>query len=123
MRAVSRQHPVPELIRQRQIVFEQGAREQPFDEVVVAAVAVTSREAEHTGDGVRLEHGADGVRRRPEPVGRRPALALEVERRQRSFRADPLEHPLGDLDVLGEDLRPAATQRRTKERELARRDE
>ena len=36
-----------------------------------------------------------------------PALALEVERRQRAFGADPLEHPLGHLGVLGEELRGA----------------
>ena len=52
-----------------------------------------------------------------------PALALEVERRQRAFRADPLEHPLGHLGVLGEDPRRAPAQVPAEPRELAHRDE
>ena len=103
MRAVARQELVPELLSQRDLAREDVGREQPLEEVVVAAVALAPREAEHAGDGVRLEHGAHGVRRHSEPVGRRPALALEVERRQRPLRADPLEHALGHLGVLGED--------------------
>ena len=62
-----------------------------------------------------------GVRRHAEPVGRRPALALEVERRQRAFRADPLEHPLGHLGVLGEELRRVPAQHPAEPGELARR--
>ena len=85
------------------LVREHVGRQQPLEEVVVAAVAVASREAEHAGDGVRLEHRANGVRRDAEPVGRRPALALEVERRQRALGADPLEHAPGHLGVLGEE--------------------
>ena len=105
------------------LVREDVRREQPFEKVVVAAVAVASREAEHAGDGVRLEHRAHGVRRHSEPVGHRPALALEVECRQRAVRADPLEHALGHLGVLGEDARRVPAQRAAEPREVARRDE
>ena len=74
MGAVARQELVAELLPQRDVAREHVGRQQPFDEVVVAAVAVAPREAEHARDGVRLEHGAHGVRRHAEPVGRRPAL-------------------------------------------------
>ena len=123
MRAVPRQELVPELLSQRDLAREHVGRQQPFEQVVVAAVAVAPREAEHARDGVRLEHRAHGVRRHPEPVGRRPALALEVERRQRALRADPLEHPLGHVGVLGEDPRRVPAQVPAEPGELARRDE
>jgi hypothetical protein len=71
----------------------------------------------------RRVHGAHDVRRRPEPVDRRPALPLEVEGRERPLGADPLEHPLGDLAILGEDARRAPAHRRAKPRELLRRHE
>ena len=77
---------------QRDLAREHVGREQPLEEVVVATVALASREAEHAGDGGRLEHGADGVRRHAEPVGRRPLRTLEVGRRQRPLGADALEH-------------------------------
>ena len=77
--AVAREELVPELLSQRDAAREHVGRKQPLEEVVVAAVAVASREAEHAGDGVRLEHRTNGVRRHTEPVGRRPLRALEVE--------------------------------------------
>ncbi len=80
MSAVAREELVAELLPQRDLVREHVGRQQPLDDVVVAPVAFASRETEHAGDGVRLEHRANGVRRYAEPVGRRPALALEVER-------------------------------------------
>ena len=79
MGAVPGQELVPELFSLRHLVREQLGREQPFEEVVVPAVAVAPREADHARDGVRLEHGAHGVLRHPEPVLRRTGLALEVE--------------------------------------------
>ena len=79
VRAVPGQELVPELLVQRHLACEHVGREQSFEKVVVAAVAVAAREAEHARDGERLEHGAHDVRRHSEPVGRRPALALEVE--------------------------------------------
>ena len=94
---VPRQELVPELIRSRDLVREDVGRQQTFKEVVVPAVPVASRETEHTGDGARLEHCAYHVGRHPEPVRRRSVLALEVERRERALRADPLEHTLGYL--------------------------
>ena len=101
--------------------------EQPFEEVVVPAVAVAPREADHARDGVRLEHGAHGVLRHPEPVLRRARLALEVERRQRPFRADPFEHALGHGGVLGEsrgvEPGPLAAHDMTEPGELAGRHE
>ena len=103
MRAVARQHLVPQLVVQRNLAGEHLLRQQPFDEVVVATVAVAAREAEHAGDGVRLEHGPHDVRLHAEPVDRLAALALEVERGERAVDAEPLEHPLGRLGVLGED--------------------
>ena len=123
MGPVPREKLVPELFSQRDAAREEFGWKQPLEQVVVASVAVASREAEHARDGVRLEHGAHGVCRHPEPVGRRPALALEIERRQRALRADPFEHPLGHLGVLGEDARRVLAQRRAEPRELARRDE
>ena len=106
------------------IAGEHVGRQQPFEEVVVPAVAVTPREAEHARHGVRLEHGAHGVRRHPEPVGRRPALTLEIERRQRAVRADSLEHPLGHFGVLLRGSAPGLpAQDPAEPRELAHRDE
>ena len=123
MRAVPGQHLVPELLSQRHLAREDVGRQQPFEQVVVPAVAVAPREAEHARDVVRLEHGVHGVHRHPEPVGRRPALALEVQRGQRALRADPLEHPLGHLGVLVERVLRAPAQPPAEPRELARRDE
>ena len=82
-----------------------------------------AREAEHAREGVRLENGTHGVRRHPEPVRRRPARALEIERRQRALRADPFEHALGYIGVLGDDPRRVPAQRPPKPREFGRRDE
>ncbi len=77
----------------------------------------------HAADRVRLEHGARDVRRRPPPVDRRPAL--EVERRERPLRADPLEDLRRDVGVLGEDalLEPRRVElpRHAVPRQLARR--
>ena len=84
-------------------------------------VPVAPREAEHAGDGIRLEHRADGVRWQPEPVGRCPALALEVECRQRAVCADPLEHPLGHIGVFDEGSRCVQAQESAEPGELARR--
>ena len=55
VRAVAGQQLVPELLDQRQIAGEHVGRQKSFEEVVVPAVAVTPREAEHARDGVRLE--------------------------------------------------------------------
>jgi hypothetical protein len=114
VRAVAREELVAELFLQRDLTREHVGRQQPLDDVVVASVAVASREAEHARDGVRLEHGADGVRRYAEPVGRRPALGLEVERRQRALGADALEHAPGHVGVLGEIRAPGSTRRPRK---------
>ena len=76
---VTREELVPELLRQRDAVREHVSRQQPFEEVVVAAVAVPPRQTEDAGDGVRLEHRPNGVRRDTEPVGRPTLRALEVE--------------------------------------------
>ena len=125
--AVPGQQLVPELLPLRHLVRQHLGREQPFEEVVVAEVAFAPREADHARDGVRLEHGAHGVLRHPEPVLRRTALALEVGRGQRPVRPDALEHALGDRGVLGEggavEARPLAAPDVTEPRELARRDE
>src|SRR5205085_10560807 len=79
------------------------------------------REPEHTGDRIRLEHGANGVGRHSEPVSRRPALALEVDGGQWAVRTDPLEHALPDIGVLGEGPRRVTAQVPAEPRELARR--
>jgi len=125
--AVPGQELVPELFSLRHLVREQLGREQPFEEVVVPAVAVAPREADHARDGVGLEHGAHDVLRHPEPVLRRSVLGLEIERRQRALRADPPEHALGHRGVLGEDSAvepgPLAAPDVTEPGELARRDE
>ena len=123
MRAKARQQLVSKLLADRHLLRQQLRREQALDEVVHAAVSISSRKAEHTADGVRLEHGARDVRRRPEPVDRGPAL--EVERRERPFRADPLEDLRSDVDVLGEDglleARRVQPPRHAVPRQLARR--
>ena len=123
MRPVTGQELVPELLFQRHIAGEHVGRQQSFEEVVVPAVAVTPREAELARDGIRLEHGAHGVRRHPEPVGRRPALALEIERRQRAVRADSLEHAVGHLGVLVQDPRRGPAEGPAEPGKLARRHE
>src|ERR671919_1570500 len=123
VRAVARVELVAQLFWQRDISPKQLRREQSLEEVVVPTVAVASREAEHAREGVRLEQRAHGVRRHPEPVGRTPALALEIARRQRSLRPDPLEHPLGHLGVLGDHARMSRSQRRAEPGELARENE
>ncbi len=118
MGAVSGQELVPELF---------SLRQQPFEEVVVPAVAVAPREADQARDGVCLEHGAHDVLRHPEPVLRRSVLGLEIERRQRALRVDPPEHALGHRGVLHEDSAvepgPLAAPDMTEPGELARRDE
>ena len=125
--AVPGQELVPQLVPRRHLAGEQLGREQPFEEVVVADVAVAPGEADRARDGVRLEHGANGVLRHPEPVLRRAALPLEFGRGQRPVRPDPLEHALGDCGVIGERLgvepRPFAASVHTEPGELARRDE
>jgi hypothetical protein len=102
MRAVAREELVPHLLAQRHLLGQHVGREQSLEQVVVAAVAVAPRESEHPGDGVRLQQGADDVRRRPEPVGLGAAGPLEIECRQRALGADPLEHPLAELGVVGD---------------------
>ena len=112
-----------ELFFERDFARQHVGGQQPFEEVVVPAVTVASREAEHAGDRVCLEHGAHRVRWHPEPVGRRPLLALEVERRQRAVPADPLEHAFGHLGVVGERLPRVPAQDPAEPRELSHRDE
>jgi hypothetical protein len=121
VRAVARQQLVPELLFERNLAGEHGGGEQPFEQVVVPAVPFSPRETEDAGDGVRLEHGAYGVGRQPEPVGRRPALTLEVARGQWAVRSDPLQHPRGDVRVLGQGPRRADAQVPAEPRELAHR--
>ena len=79
MRAVPGQELVAELFSLRHLVREYFGREQALEEVVVPELAVAPSEPEHARDGVRLEHGAHGVLRHPEPVLRRTGLSLEVE--------------------------------------------
>ena len=123
MRAVARVELVPELLLQRHLAFEHLGGQQPLEQVVVAAVALAPREPEHAGARVGLEHGAHDVRRHAEPVDLVPPLALEVERRQRSVRADPLEHALGDLAIVGEEARRAQAPRRAEPWVLVGQDE
>ena len=61
------------------VVREHVGREQAFEEVVVADVAFAAGKADHPGDGVPLEHRADGVLRQPEPVLGCADRHLEVE--------------------------------------------
>ena len=127
MGAVPGQELVPELFSRRHLVGEQLGREQPFEEVVVPAVALAPGQADRTRDGVRLEHGAHDVLRHPEPVLRCSVLGLEIERRQRAFRTDPPEHAVGHHGVLGEnpgvEPGPLAAEAQTEPGELARQDE
>src|SRR3954451_23768649 len=59
----------------------------------------------------------------PEPVLRRTALPLEVERGQRPLRTDPFQHTLRNVCVVLEHLLPARAAADTEPRELARRHE
>ncbi len=121
--AVARVELVAQLLAQRHVSPKQLLRQQPLEQVVVPALAVASREAEHARGRVRLEQRAHGVGRHPEPVGRAPALAFEVERRQRPVRADPLEHPLARLGVLLDHARRSRPRTSAEPGELARDDE
>jgi hypothetical protein len=121
--AIARQELVTHLLRERDVALEHLRRQESLEEVVVAAVALAAREPEHSRVGGGLEHGSDDVRRDAEPVDQRSALALEVERRERPVRPDPLEHALDDVRVLGEDARRARAPRRPEPRVLARQDE
>ena len=123
MSAVTREELVAELLPQGDLAREHVGREQPLDDVVVAPVAVAAREAEHTRDRVGLEHRADGVRRDAEPVGRCATLALEVERRQRTVGADPLEDALGHVGVVGERAGGVPVRPDAEPRQLAHGDE
>ena len=87
----------------------------------MAVIALPRGDAEHADPHIRIEHRADGVHRRPEPVFRRTTLPLEVERGERSLRADPFEHALRDVCVVVEHLLPAGAATDTEPRELARR--
>ena len=84
------------------LLREELGRQQPLEHVVVANVALAPREADHAGDGVRLEHRAHRVLRQPEPVLRLAALALEVGRGERAVRPDPFQHLLGCGSVVGQ---------------------
>jgi hypothetical protein len=75
VRAISGQQLVPDLLLLRHLAREHLCGKQPFEEVVVADVAVAAYEADHARDGVSLEHGAHGVLRHPEPVLRRTGLS------------------------------------------------
>ena len=101
VRAVPGQQLVPKLFSLRHLVREHIGRQQPFEEVVVAAVAVAPCESDLARDRVCLEHGAHGVLRHPEPVLRRTTLSLEVEGGQRALHADPFEHARGGRGVVG----------------------
>ena len=111
------------LLADRHRLREQLRREQALHQVVDTAVPVAPRQADHPADRIGLEHGARDVRRRPPPVHRR--AALEVERRERPFGADPLEDLRRDIGVLGEDplLEPWLVElpRHAVPRQLARR--
>ena len=122
--AVPREELVAELLPQRDPAREHVGRKQPLEKVVVASVAVASREAEHACDGVRLEHGTHGVRRASR-TSRSSSRCLRSKSSadSGSIGADALEHALGHLGVLGEDARRVPAQRRAEPRELARQDE
>ena len=120
---MAREKLVSHLLPQRDLLAQDVGRQQPLEEVVVAAVALAPREPDHAGDGVRLEHGAHDVRRQPEPVGLRPAGALEVERRERAVGADPLEHPLSDLVIVRDHARRVPAEAAAEPRVLAGQDE
>ena len=77
----------------------------PFQQVVIPAAALASREPEKPRVSVRLEYRADDVRLRSEPVRVRTVATLEIERRQRPIRTDPFEDVLRDLRILLENTR------------------
>src|SRR5581483_9611526 len=101
VRPEPRQQLVQQLLATGHLVREQLGREQALDEIVDAPVSLAPCEPEHAAHRVRLEHGTRDVRWSPEPVD--GGTPLEVERRQRPFRADPLEDPGRDLRLLRED--------------------
>jgi len=125
--AVPRQHLVQKPLSLRHLLLEHVGREQAFEQVVIAGVALPPGEPDHSRGGVALEHRADGVLRQPEPVLRRAGRHLEVERRHRSLDTDPLEHLSGHRRVVGErrvvEPGPLAAHDVAKPGELRRRDE
>jgi hypothetical protein len=70
---------VAQLLVQGEVVRKDLGRKEPLGHVVEPVIAVASGGAQLARFRVCLEHCADGVHRRPEPVLRRTALALEVE--------------------------------------------
>ena len=82
VRAVARKHLVPELLFEWHVASENCRGNKPFQQVVIPAVAVASREPEKPRVSVRLEYRAYDVRLRSEPVRVRTVATLEIERRQ-----------------------------------------
>ena len=82
-------------------VGEEFGREQPFREVVVAAVALPPREAQDAGRSERLEDRARAVRRAPPPVDL--LAGAEIEGAQRPLGPDAAEDLVDEFGVARED--------------------
>ncbi len=78
-------------------------RHEALDEVVVAAVAVSTADADAPGDEQRLHHRAAGPCRRPPPIDGMTVLA-EGRGREWSIGLEPTKDGLGDVGLLGQDV-------------------
>ena len=87
--AIARQESMTPLVVLVGPVGEQFGRQEAFREVVIAPVALPSRDSEDARLSERLKHGANRVGGPPVPVDVRPCL--EIDRRQRSLGPDALE--------------------------------
>jgi hypothetical protein len=70
---------VAQLLAQGEVVRKDLGGKESLGHVVVPVIAVAPGGGQLARYRVRLEHRADGVHRRPEPVLTRTGLALEVE--------------------------------------------
>ena len=87
--AVAREELVPHLLAQRRFRRQQLRREQPLDQVVVAAVGLPPRQPAHARDWARPQHRAARGSLPPQPTPRRAPLALQDPRPERAPRPAP----------------------------------
>ena len=102
MAAVARQELVAQLLAFGDSRLQDVRRKQSLSEVVIAAVAVSPRQAQSAAYAERIQHGAGGAGRSPPPIDRR--LALEIARAFGPFGRYRRQHFLGEGRLLADEL-------------------